>query len=179
MFICIFFRSIRISVKPKHLIIFLFLSKIFLDPFSLLSSNSYPSFYSCFSNIILYMKTGIKVHSSYSQMKRSTDESFMSVEISQFIFHLVFHLEISSATAIHIYCYFHAVRTLVFSFSIHDSLFKYTKWKGKYWNMDNTKIGIERGNSYWKNEETFGWKAQVNLTDTFRQSQMSFSIRRQ
>ena len=35
-------------------------------------------------------------------------------------------------------------------------------WKGKYWSIDNTKIGKERRNSYKKNEEISGWKAHTN-----------------
>ena len=34
--------------------------------------------------------------------------------------------------------------------------------KGKCWSRDNTKTGIERGNSYQKNEEISSWKAQIN-----------------
>ena len=37
-----------------------------------------------------------------------------------------------------------------------------TTWKGKYWSTDNTKIGKERVNSYWKNEEISRWKAHIN-----------------
>ena len=32
----------------------------------------------------------------------------------------------------------------------------------KYWGTDNTNIGKERENSYWKNEEIAGWKAHKN-----------------
>ena len=43
---------------------------------------------------------------------------------------------------------------------------EFKKWpcgKGKYQNTDNTKIGKERGNSYWKNEEIPGWKAHKHM----------------
>jgi hypothetical protein len=33
---------------------------------------------------------------------------------------------------------------------------------GKYQNMDNTKIGIKRRNSYRKNEDISRWEAQIN-----------------
>ena len=35
-------------------------------------------------------------------------------------------------------------------------MIKDTTWKGKYQNMDNTKIGKETGNSYQINEEISG-----------------------
>ena len=53
--------------------------------------------------------------------------------------------------------------------------------KGKYRSMDNKKIGIERGKSYWENKEISGWQARIHrsLTDMFWQSHMSFSITRE
>ena len=49
--------------------------------------------------------------------------------------------------------------------------------KKEYWGMDNTKVGIERGNL-----RAMRMKAQINtwkLNNIFWQSQMSFSIRRE
>ena len=52
--------------------------------------------------------------------------------------------------------------------------------KGKYQSTNNTKIEIERVNFYQKNEKISRWKPQTHwsLTHTFRQSQISFSIRK-
>ena len=41
-------------------------------------------------------------------------------------------------------------------------MYKRPQRKKKYQNMDNTKIGIKRGNSYWKNEKVSGWKTQIS-----------------
>ena len=51
-----------------------------------------------------------------------------------------------------------------------------------YRSMDKIKIGKERGNSYWRKLRDLRMKdTQIhgNLTDTFRQSETSFSIRRE
>jgi hypothetical protein len=48
--------------------------------------------------------------------------------------------------------------------------------------MDNTKVGKERGNSYQKMKRSpceRHTQTHVSLTETFRQLQMSFSMRRE
>ena len=47
-----------------------------------------------------------------------------------------------------------------------NNLFLWPHGKEKYRSTDNTKIGMKRGNSYWKNEEVTRWSTQMNQKST-------------